>query len=59
QVDIFDVYMGSHIPSDKKSLAVSIALSSDKKTLTDAECLEVIEKIKVALASAINASFRV
>ncbi|HOJ45482.1 MAG TPA: phenylalanine--tRNA ligase subunit beta [Bacilli bacterium] len=58
-VDIFDVYTGQHIDNDKKSIALSIELGSDKKTLTEAECGETIEKIKVALAQTFNASFRI
>jgi len=58
-VDIFDVYTGQHIEPEKKSIALSIELGSDKKTLTEAECGEVIEKIKVALAQSFNASFRI
>ena len=58
-VEIFDVYTGQHIEPEKKSIALSIELGSDKKTLTEAECSEAIEKIKIALAQSFSASFRI
>jgi len=58
-VEIFDVYMGTGIPEGKKSLALTIHLNDEKKTLTDLESTEVIEKVKVALANSFNASFRI
>ncbi len=58
QVDIFDIYQGNHIPQGKKSLALTITLNSDRRTLTEGECSDVIEKIKVALAQSFSAAFR-
>ena len=58
-VEIFDVYAGTGIPSGKKSIALTIHISSDNKTLTDFETNEVIEKVKMALAGGFNASFRI
>ena len=37
EVNIFDVYEGEGIPEGKKSIAVSIVLQPEDKTLKDAE----------------------
>lgn len=37
KVELFDVYKGSQIPADKKSVSYSITMRSDKGTLTDEE----------------------
>ncbi|MFA5235509.1 MAG: phenylalanine--tRNA ligase subunit beta [Bacilli bacterium] len=58
-VFIFDVYTGEHVPEGKKSLALSIVINDEKKTLTETECAQVIERVKVALATAFNLTFRV
>jgi phenylalanyl-tRNA synthetase beta chain len=58
-VVIFDVYTGDHVPAGKKSLALSIVLNDEKKTLTDNECAQVIERVKVALAQAFSVTFRI
>ena len=45
RVELFDVYQGSQIPADKKSVAYSIVLRAPDRTLTDAECDEAMRKI--------------
>ena len=50
KVELFDVYQGGQIPADKKSVAYSILLRAPDRTLTDAECDEVMKKILNSLA---------
>lgn len=49
KIQLFDVYEGNQIDPDKKSVAYSIILQSDTKTLTDEECNAVMNKIFKAL----------
>ena len=37
QVEIFDVYRGKQIPAGKKSVAYSLVLRAEDRTLTDEE----------------------
>ena len=48
-LDVFDVYLGKGIPEGKKSLAVSLILQDDHRTLTDSEINEVIHVILIKL----------
>ena len=48
-VQIFDIYEGEQIPSDKKSVALSIYLRSNEATLTDEQVNSTIKKIMKAL----------
>ncbi|MFI4962789.1 MAG: phenylalanine--tRNA ligase subunit beta [Legionellales bacterium] len=43
--DVFDVYTGSGVPEGKKSLAVSMTLQDDNRTLVDAEINLLISAI--------------
>ena len=43
EVNIFDVYEGEGIPEEKKSIAISIVLQPEDRTLTDKE-IEIICK---------------
>ncbi len=42
-VNIFDIYSGKNIDENKKSVAISVTIQSDHKTLTEAE-IEVLSK---------------
>ena len=42
---LFDVYQGKGIPEGKKSLAVSVTLQSDEKTLTEEDLNGISQKI--------------
>ncbi len=44
-VDIFDIFMGDPIDTNKKSIALSLAFRHPKKTLTDKEVNKVISRI--------------
>jgi len=44
-VQVFDVYTGSHVGADRKSLAVAVTLQPTQRTLTDAEIDAIAGKI--------------
>lgn len=56
--DIFDVYIGVGIPSNKKSLAVSLILQDDNRTLIDSEINEVINAIITRLGEMLAITLR-
>ena len=45
KINIFDVYEGENIPSDKKSIALKVTIQSDKKTLNDNELKDISNRI--------------
>lgn len=45
EVDVFDIYEGSNISSDKKSVAFNLTFNGEDHTLTDTEVMEVFNKI--------------
>ena len=49
-VKLFDVYRGIGVPENKKSLAFSLELRADDRTLTDADSEGTVAKILAALA---------
>ena len=57
-IDIFDVYTGDGIASDKKSIAFSLLFENDAKTLTDSEVNEIFNKIIAKVESKHNAVLR-
>ncbi|MEQ8598810.1 MAG: phenylalanine--tRNA ligase subunit beta [Devosia sp.] len=50
QVDIFDVFEGSHVGEGKKSVAIEVTLQPKDKTLTDEE----IDKVSAAVVAAVT-----
>ena len=56
--EAFDIYTGKGIPEGKKSLAFSLELGSDTKTLTDEEISEEMNKIIDYLKSKLKAELR-
>ncbi len=46
---VFDVYQGTHMPANKKSVALALTLSDKTKTLIDEEVNTCIERIVQAL----------
>jgi len=57
-IRLFDIYRGTGIPEGKKSMAFSIELRADDRTLTDADSEGVVSKILAALADKLGASLR-
>ncbi|MEE3343232.1 MAG: phenylalanine--tRNA ligase subunit beta [Bacilli bacterium] len=44
-IEIFDLYIGDKIDSNKKSIAFSLTFEDTKKTLTDEEVMDIFNKI--------------
>ncbi|MBR3134574.1 MAG: phenylalanine--tRNA ligase subunit beta [Clostridia bacterium] len=57
-VRVFDLYTGKGIPEGKKSIAFSVELSDSKKTFTDDEIAEIMNKISENLSKKYNAELR-
>lgn len=55
---VFDLYEGKGIPEGKKSIAISITLGAQDKTLTDEEINKVMEKVIAGLQSKHGAELR-
>lgn len=58
EVYLFDIYLGSNIDADKKSIAISVILQSDLKTLEEAEITELSKKIIDTVSNRYNGSLR-
>ncbi|MCL2402416.1 MAG: phenylalanine--tRNA ligase subunit beta, partial [Oscillospiraceae bacterium] len=58
EVRLFDVYTGDQVPPDKKSVAFSLNLRADDKTLVDEEADEVVKTVLAALAEQLGAAIR-
>ena len=48
-IRLFDIYRGNGVPEGKKSLAFSLELRADDRTLTDADSEQVMTKVITAL----------
>ena len=57
-VKLFDIYRGAGVPEGKKSMAFSLELRADDRTLTDTDSEQVLEKILTALKSKLDAVIR-
>ena len=57
-VKLFDIDRGVGVPAGKKSMAFSLELRADDRTLTDADSEAVTNKILAALAEKLNATLR-
>lgn len=57
-VKLFDIYRGVGVPVGKKSMAFSLELRADDRTLTDADSEGVIGKVLMALESQLDAKLR-
>lgn len=58
RVEVFDLYAGTGIAPDKKSVAIAVTLQPTEKTLTDAEIEEVSRKIVGEVARKTGAVLR-
>ncbi len=57
-IRLFDIYRGTGIPEGKKSLAFSLELRADDRTLTDTDSEQVTEKVLASLKEKLNATLR-
>ena len=58
RVDLFDIYRGKGVASGKKSVAFSLVLRADDRTLTDADSEGVTSKVLAALEAKLGATLR-
>lgn len=58
QVNLFDVYQGVGIPEGEKSLAITLTIQDNEKTLEDDDINLVIEKVLSELKARFNAYLR-
>ncbi|MBI1363973.1 MAG: phenylalanine--tRNA ligase subunit beta [Proteobacteria bacterium] len=57
-VQLFDVYSGDKLPAGKKSIAVSLTLQADDRTLTEADITGICDKAVEAATKRFNAQLR-
>ena len=57
-VKLFDIYRGIGVPAGKKSLAFSLELRADDRTLTDTDSEAVVSKVLAALSEKLGAALR-
>ncbi len=57
-VKLFDIYRGIGVPEGKKSMAFSLELRADDRTLRDADSEDVVSKVLAALAEKLGATLR-
>jgi len=57
-VKLFDIYRGVGVPEGKKSMAFSLELRADDRTLTDTDSEAVVTKVLTALKEKLNATLR-
>jgi len=58
EVNIFDVYEGENIPSGKKSIALTVTIQSDHKTLNENDLTDISKKIINSVEDKIDAKLR-
>ena len=57
-VKLFDIYRGVGVPEGKKSMAFSLELRADDRTLTDTDSEGVVTKVLSSLKEKLNATLR-
>ena len=57
-VKLFDIYRGTGVPVGKKSMAFSMELRADDRTLTDTDSEGVVAKVLAALKEKLDATLR-
>ena len=57
-VKLFDIYRGVGVPEGKKSMAFSLELRADDRTLTDTDSEAVVSKVLTALKDKLDAILR-
>lgn len=57
-IRLFDIYRGKGVPEGKKSMAFSLELRAEDRTLTDVDSEKVVTSVLSALESKLNARLR-
>ncbi len=57
-IRLFDIYRGTGVPEGKKSMAFSLELRADDRTLTDTDSEGVVSKVLAALKEKLGAELR-
>ncbi len=58
EIRLFDLYEGTGLPADKKSLAISVVLQPQEATLTDAEIEGLSKRLVAAIEKATGGTLR-
>ena len=58
RIDLFDIYRGAGVGEGKKSVAFSLELRADDRTLTDEDSVGVVNKVLAALEKELNVKLR-
>ena len=58
KIQLFDIYRGVGVPEGKKSMAFSLELRADDRTLTDSDSEKVVSTVLSALKEKLNATLR-
>ena len=57
-IRLFDIYRGTGVPEGKKSMAFSLLLRADDRTLTDTDSEGVVSKVLAAVQEKLGATLR-
>ena len=57
-VGLFDIYRGPGVPMGKKSMAFTLELRADDRTLTDTDSEQVMSSVLAALGKELGAVLR-
>lgn len=57
-VELFDIYSGEKIEAGKKSVALSVNIQDDSKTLTETDIIEINKKIIKGIEQKFSAILR-
>ena len=57
-ITLFDIYRGTNIPDGKKSMAFSLSLRADDRTLTDSDSEQVVARVLDAMQKELGAVLR-
>ena len=57
-IEVFDVYTGENVKDNEKSIAYSLTFSSNEKTLTDDEVMDVFNNLINKVETKLNAKLR-
>ena len=58
KIHLFDIYRGVGVSEGKKSMAFSLELRADDRTLTDSDSEKVVSNVLSALKEKLNATLR-